>query len=177
MSEEVKQKPTVNSELLETTTQDREPQDLVEHKTNDENEVDSDEHEKEQDENTENTDKTKLETVVGELCEKARQEKIERMKLLRKKKKEARAAKKLAAQPEEPHLTKVLEALETSFDGKEFEVLMRIVQPKLNDIKSSFYRIRADLQDALLRYYPQVDIQVFGSCVTDMAFNGKFLVL
>lgn len=104
----------------------------------------------------------------------ARLEKLERMKLLRKRKKENKQAKKLAAQPEEIHLKAILEALQTSFDGKEFEVLMRVLQPKINDLKANFYRVRSDLQDALLRYYPVVDIKVFGSCVTDMAFNGKY---
>lgn len=112
-------------------------------------------------------------TEEADGVDKARLEKLERMKLLRKRKKEVKAAKKLAAQPEEPHLKTILAALESSFDGKEFEVLTKIVQPNINDLKSAFYRIRGDLKDALLRYYPVVDIKVFGSCVTDMAFNGE----
>lgn len=116
-------------------------------------------------------------TEVGtgdNVTDEVRQEKIERMKLIRKRKKEAKKAKKLAEQPEEPHLKVLLAALETSFDGKEFEVLMKVVQPKVNELKAHFYRIRNDLRDALLRYYPAVDIKIFGSCVTDLAFNGKF---
>lgn len=100
--------------------------------------------------------------------------KLERLKLLRQKKKERKRARKLQEKPEDPALQQILRELESSFDGKEFQVLIHVLQPPLKALKERFYIIRNDLKMALTRYYPQVDIKLFGSCVTDLIFDSKF---
>uniref|UniRef100_A0A336K338 2'-phosphotransferase n=1 Tax=Culicoides sonorensis TaxID=179676 RepID=A0A336K338_CULSO len=99
--------------------------------------------------------------------------KLERLRLLRQKKKQRKRARKLQEQTEDPDLKEVLKELESSFDGKEFEVLVRILQPPIKVLKERYYDIRNDMMMALTRYYPQVDIKLFGSCVTDLIFKNS----
>ncbi|XP_063701482.1 terminal uridylyltransferase Tailor [Culicoides brevitarsis] len=99
--------------------------------------------------------------------------KLERLRLLRQNKKERKRARKLQGKPEDPDLKRILEELETSFDGKEFQVLIRVLQPPVKILKERYYEIRNDLRAAITRYYPQVDIKLFGSCVTDLIFDNS----
>lgn len=103
--------------------------------------------------------------------------KIERLKELRKRRKEKKRAKKLQDKPQDIHLNSVLKELETSFDGREFEVLIRVLQPSVNELKRIYYDVRTDLYSALTRYYPDVDIKIFGSCLTDLIFYSKITFL
>lgn len=103
--------------------------------------------------------------------------KLERLRILRQKKKERKRAKKLQEKPVESHLEEILRELESSFDGKEFQVLIRVLQPPLKTLKERYYTIKNDLMTALTRYYPQVDIKLFGSCVTDLIFDSKYFII
>lgn len=130
---------------------------------------------KEQDTETHNAVKPKdMSSPPQATCENTDvKAKLERLKLLRQKKKERKRARKLQEKPEDQDLKQILTELESSFDGKEFQVLIRVLQPPIKVLKERYYEIRNDLTMALTRYYPQVDIKLFGSCVTDLIFDSK----
>lgn len=77
--------------------------------------------------------------------------KLERLRLLRQKKKERKRARKLQEKPEDCDLKQILTELESSFDGKEFQVLIRVLQPPVKSLKERYYEIRNDLIMALTR--------------------------
>lgn len=102
---------------------------------------------------------------------------IQRLRQIRARRKENRREKKIAQIAQDPLLNKLLKEIDTNFTKAGFSVFSEVLQPKSSNLKNDFLAVNRDLTETLLSIYPSINVQLFGSAVTGLAFHGKLIKL